>query len=46
MVRVSVSMGCGLAEVARMIAPSVLAAEIERHAGLPTGAGERFTATA
>ena len=26
-----------------MIAPSVLAAEIERHAGLPTGAGERFT---
>lgn len=36
-------MGYGLAEVARMIAPSVLAAEIERHAGLPTGAGERFT---
>jgi hypothetical protein len=26
-----------------MIAPSVQAAEIERHTGLPTGAGERFT---
>jgi hypothetical protein len=26
-----------------MKSPGVQAAEIERHAGLPTGAGERFT---